>query len=112
MISIVGEPIAYARALQIFEISDITFFSLPREHTSLCRVNDLLRCPDGFAPQQSHRALSFPYLQHNVCLSEILTGAGRFRSGTDMEALLVKILATALAFSQVTVTPRAVKTEF
>jgi len=29
-----------------------------------------------------------------------------------MEALLVKILATALAFSQVTVTPHAVKTEF
>ena len=29
-----------------------------------------------------------------------------------MEALLVKILATALAFSQVTVTPQAVKTEF
>src|SRR5260370_34471522 len=29
-----------------------------------------------------------------------------------MEALLVKILATAVAFSQVTVTPHAVKTEF
>jgi penicillin-binding protein 1A len=29
-----------------------------------------------------------------------------------MEALLVKILATALAFSQVTVTPHAIKTEF
>ena len=34
------------------------------------------------------------------------------RAGTGMEALLVKILATALAFSQVTVTPQAVKTEF
>jgi penicillin-binding protein 1A len=29
-----------------------------------------------------------------------------------MEALLVKVLATALAFSQVTVTPQAVKTKF
>jgi membrane carboxypeptidase/penicillin-binding protein len=37
---------------------------------------------------------------------------GHFSSGTGMEALLVKILATALAFSQVTITPHAVKTEF
>jgi penicillin-binding protein 1A len=41
-----------------------------------------------------------------------LTGTGWFKPGTGMEAILVKILATALAFSQVTVTPHAIKTEF
>ena len=41
-----------------------------------------------------------------------MTGTGRFKSGTGMEAILVKILATALALSEVTVTPHAIKTEF
>jgi penicillin-binding protein 1A len=41
-----------------------------------------------------------------------LTGTGRFKPGTGMETILVKILATALALSEVTVTPHAIKTEF
>src|SRR5262249_53557996 len=61
-------------------------------------------------PANGHQLLR--QLRRNVCLSEILTGTGQFKSGTEMEALLVKILATALTFSQVTATPHAVKTEF
>jgi penicillin-binding protein 1A len=41
-----------------------------------------------------------------------LIGTGRFKLGTGMEALLIKILATALALSQAMVNPNAIKTEF
>jgi penicillin-binding protein 1A len=41
-----------------------------------------------------------------------LTGGRAIKPGMGMEALLVKILATALALSQVMVNPNAIKTEF
>ena len=41
-----------------------------------------------------------------------MIGIGRFKLGTGMEALLIKILATALALSQAMVNPNAIKTEF
>src|SRR5262249_8289252 len=37
----------------------LNFFSCPREPTSLCRVNDLLRRPDA-RPSANHRTPSFP----------------------------------------------------
>jgi penicillin-binding protein 1A len=41
-----------------------------------------------------------------------LIGTGLCEPGKGMEMLLIKILATALAFSQVTMSPHAIKTEF
>jgi penicillin-binding protein 1A len=41
-----------------------------------------------------------------------LIGTGLCKPGRGMEVLLIKILATALAFSQVTISPHTIKTEF
>jgi penicillin-binding protein 1A len=52
-----------------------------------------------------------PFANHRASSEKPYQGPG-IRAGTGMEALLVKILARALAFSRVTATPQAVKTEF